>query len=225
MESLVKSVWKEVENNGTKSIKVSTLMKKLGVSKRSERTVAMVNDAFSESGLYIQPELSLDTSWNELLRIKDSPERPLGDLFSDERRLENYIAKHELFKKLGIETVDRQHSPKRTKDKLDFLGQSGDEVVVLELKNWGGGKSAVEQVLRYSGYKKDEAKGKPINIRKVLVTGIANRETAMAIRGMRPEERENFEWYLYNYNAKTGELNFVRITEKDIDEQLNIQVS
>lgn len=220
LDSFVKKAWKEVNNNGSKSIRVSALMKSIGVAKRSLKTVELVNSELSNNGLFIQPELSMETSWKELLRITDYPEKPLGDLFEDEGSLEEYIDKHGLYRKLGIDDVDRQHSPMRTKDRLDFLGFSEDALVILELKNWGGGKSAVEQVLRYSGYKKDEANGNPINLRKILVTGIANRETAMAIRGMRPSERKNFEWYLYKYNKQSGELDFVRVTEEDINEKL-----
>ena len=52
--------------------------------------------------------------------------------------------------------------------------------MVLELKNRGGGKSAVEQVLRYSGLLKAEDPNQ--KIRKILVTGIQNYETALAIK-------------------------------------------
>jgi hypothetical protein len=226
IENFLKSTWKEVHKNGGKSIKVSAFIKKIGAAKRSEKIIALANEAISENGLFIQPALTLETPWNELLRISDSPEKPLGEIFKDERSLESFIAKHELYKELGVESVDRQHSPKKTKDKLDFLGYSGDELIILELKNQGGGKSAVEQVLRYAGYKKEEFKNQPTpRIRKILVTGIANKETAMAIQGMRPEERLNFEWYLYKYDSTKGSLLFVRITEKEIESQLNVQNS
>lgn len=220
LESFIKKTWKEIIKNGSKSVRVSALMKSIGVAKRSLKTVDLINSEFSNSGLYVQPEISMNTGWNELLRITDYPEKPLGDLFEDEGSLEEYIDKNGLYKKLGIDDVDRQHSPMRTKDRLDFLGFSEDALVILELKNWGGGKSAVEQVLRYSGYKKKEAKDESINIRKILVTGIANKETAMAFRGMRPSERENFEWYLYKYNQQSGELDFVRVTEEEINDKL-----
>ncbi|MCF8460033.1 MAG: endonuclease NucS [Flavobacteriales bacterium] len=151
----------------------------------------------------------------------------MGHLFEKERYLEDYIAKHGLYSKIGIETVHRQYSPKGTRDKLDFLGKMGEQKIVLELKHQDGGKSAVEQVLRYAGYLMgDNAKdstGISMNIRKILVTGIQNRETAFAIKALTTEERENFEWYLYNYNSKTGDLDFVRITEKDIENQLSAQ--
>ena len=222
MDELIASIWKKVDNNGTKYTKVSALIKMLGVSKRSEKIVEQINNAFSENGLFIQPELEMITPWNQQLRIQDYDDKPLGDLFKDEWDLETYIDQNELYKKLGIESVDRQHSPKRTRDRLDFLGFTEEELVILELKNWGGGNSAVEQVLRYVGHKKNEFKGKPEpKIRKILVTGIANRDTVTAINGMRPEERENFEWYLYNYCAKTGELDFVRVTDQEIEKRLS----
>jgi hypothetical protein len=138
----------------------------------------------------------------------------LGDIFKKEVDLENYIDEKELYKKLNIETVDRQYSPNKTRDRLDFKGIGKNESVVLELKNRGGGKSAVEQVLRYSGLLKSENPDK--KIRKILVTGIQNYETALAIKGMKSDERDNFEWYLYKYFKVEDSFEFVRVTPEDL---------
>src|SRR5690606_20693876 len=97
----------------------------------------------------------------------------------------------------------------------DFKGENTNETIVLELKNEGGGKSAVEQVLRYSWLLKVEFPD--AKIRKILVTGIQNYETALAIKGMKAEERDNFEWYLYKYFKSENLFDFVRVTPEDIN--------
>ena len=104
-------------------------------------------------GFYTQPEYSNELKFGSNLRIYNYPVTQKGELFGNERELEEYVAKNELYKKLGINRVERQHSPRGTKDKLDFKGFcEGQEIAVLELKNRGGGKSAVEQVFRYAGF-------------------------------------------------------------------------
>ena len=156
------------------------MMKKLGIGKRSDNSVNFFRRELKEHGLYSLPIFSKELPLNSLVKLYSFPVKQLGDLFKKEVELENYIDKKELYKQLGIETVDRQYSPNKTRDRLDFKGISENESVVLELKNRGGGKSAVEQVLRYSGLLKAEDPNQ--KIRKILVTGIQNYETALAIK-------------------------------------------
>ena len=64
-----------------------------------------------------------------------------------------------------------------------------------------------------------------MDIRKILVTGVQNRETAFAISAHSDEERRGFEWYLYKYDSKTGQLDFERITDEQIGDQLKAQIN
>jgi len=214
MLRFLNSIRKSVEDNGSRTIRVSTLMKNVGIGRRTVQNVTWVNESIKEFGFYLDPGITLKQKWTEIVRINKFDEKQLGVLFSKEKLLEDHIEKHELYKELGIESVTRQHSPKGTKDRLDFLGETKEELIILELKNKGGGKSAVEQVLRYSGLlKKQHPQAK---IRKVLVTGIQNRETTLAVSELSIEGRKDFEWYLYDYNPKENSLKFVRITEKNL---------
>ena len=72
----------------------------------------------------------------------------------------------------------------------------------------------MEQVLRYAGLLKREFPG--AQIRQILVTGIQNYETALAIKGMQQEQRDNLEWYLYKYHKSDGHFEFVRVTDSEI---------
>ena len=140
-----------------------------------------------------------------------------GDLFPREKDLEDYVEKHELYKELKITNVLRQHRPKGTKDKLDFQGDCEDQKVVLELKNGSGGKSAVEQVLRYAGILRKQFPD--TIIRMILVKGIQNRETELAISGMLPKQRDLFEWYLYKYHKDFDHFEFKRVELGILDSQ------
>jgi hypothetical protein len=214
-DKFFKSILSEIEKNGSRTIRVTTMMKKLGIGKRTDNSVKRFRMELKEHGLYSLPVFSKELPLNSLIKLYSFPVLQLGDLFKKEIELENYIDEKELYKELNIETVDRQYSPNKTRDRLDFKGISQNESVVLELKNRGGGKSAVEQVLRYSGLLKSENPNQ--KIRKILVTGVQNYETALAIKGMKSDERDNFEWYLYKYFRKDDTFEFVRVTPDDLD--------
>lgn len=119
---------------------------------------------------------------------------------------------------INVHNIQQQYSSDRTKDKLDIFGETGDKNVVVELKNKGGGKSAVEQVLRYAGMLKQESPEK--EVRKILITGIRSLATAKAIHGMRPEEKEQFEWYLYKYDKTEETITFERISHQFLERHL-----
>jgi hypothetical protein len=215
IDMFLESVSKDIIKSGYRTTKVTTLLKGFGFSKRSSKNVTQIKDELKDRGYYTLPEYSNELKLESTIRIYNYPVRQLGELFASEKNLEDYVHKHHHYKKLKIKTVVRQHSPLGTKDRLDFKGQSElDEVVVLELKNAGGGKSAVEQVLRYSGLLQSEFP--TVQIRQILVTGIQNYETALAIRGMRQEQRDTFEWYLYKYHKADDHFEFVRITDAEI---------
>ena len=209
---------KDIQKNGYRSIKVSTFLKNFDISKRTQKNIENVKEVLKSYGLYTMPEFSSEIKLESTIRIYNYPVRQLGELFRSEKDLENYVDKNSLYKSLDIKSVIRQHSPMGTKDKLDFKGSgNNNEIVVLELKNGGGGKSAVEQVLRYAGLLKIEFPND--KIRQILVTGIQNYETALAIRGMQKEQRELFEWYLYKYHKEINHFEFVKVTKEEIDFQ------
>ena len=209
-------VKKDIQKNGYRSIKVSTFLKNFEILKRTTKNIDLVKTELKNQGLYALPEFSKELRLESTLRIYNYPVRQLGELFKSEKDLETYVEKNLLYKNLNIQSVIRQHSPSGTKDKLDFKGDcDNDEIVVLELKNAGGGKSAVEQVLRYAGLLKMEYPNR--KIRQILVTGVQNYETALAIRGMLSDQRDLFEWYLYKFHKDLNHFEFVRITNKAIN--------
>lgn len=210
---------KDIKQNGYRTIKISTFLKNFEISKRSSKNTETLQQELKLRGYYTLPEYSLQLKLESTIKIYTYPVRQLGDLFSKEKELEDYVDKNKLYEKLNIKTVIRQHSPKGTKDKLDFKGENAnDEIIVLELKNAGGGKSAVEQVLRYAGLLKMEFPN--CKIRQILVTGIQNYETALAIRGMQKEQRQLFEWYLYKYHKDINHFEFHKITNEEINFQI-----
>jgi len=205
----------DIIKNGYRSQKISSMLKYLGIQKRSINNEIRIREEFAERGFFAHPEYKNQLKFDSNIRIYNYCVTQLGDLFENENALENYVFDNALYKKLGIDEVERQHSPKGSKDRLDFKGKTTDlKLVVLELKNGGGGKSAVEQVLRYTGLLTKEFPKS--NIRQILVTGVQNYETALAIRGLNAEQRESFEWYLYKYKSKKKTFDFKRITQQEI---------
>lgn len=218
LECFFEELFGNIYNSGYRSIKLSVLLEKFGIGRRSANSLQKIREQFKARGIYSLPELSNELKLDASIRLYNYPVKQLGETFGTERELEDYVHRHGHYNKLGIRAVVRQYSPKGTKDKLDFKGEleSGD-IAVVELKNYGGGKSAVEQVLRYAGLLRMEYHGK--SIRQILVTGVQNYETALAIRGMQKEQRDNFEWYLYKYHMADNLFEFVRVTDEDIDFQ------
>lgn len=210
---------KEVEKNGYRSIKISTIMKKTGIGKRTNTTVEKLLENFKKEGLFTQPKFSKDLPLKEVIKIYSFPVLQLGELFEKEKQLEDYIDQKELYRELNIDTVERQFTPNHSRDRLDFKGENKNEIVVLELKNRGGGKSAVEQVLRYAELLKMQYPD--TKIRKILVTGIQNYETALVVKGMKKEEYDNFEWYLYKYISARDFFEFVRVKSEDLEDISN----
>ncbi len=216
LEQFFESLKISIEKNGYRTIKVSALLNNFSIKKRSVKNLQRIKDLLKIQGLYTLPVYSNELKWDSSLRLYNYPVIQLGDLFTKEKELENYVDKKKLYKKLNIKTVVRQHKPKGSKDKLDFKGDCDNEdIVVLELKNEGGGKSAVEQVLRYAALLTMEYPKR--TIRQILVTGVQNYETALAIRGMLNEQRELFEWYLYKYIKGTNHFEFVKISNEQIE--------
>ena len=196
----------DIEEFGCKPLRVSKLLDYFSIKKRGLANLKVITDRLSSEKLYTLPKYSNELKSGSILRIYNYPVIQWGDLFPREKDLEDYVEKHELYKELKISNVLRQHRPKGTKDKLDFQGDCEDQKVVLELKNGSGGKSAVEQVLRYAGILRKQFPD--TIIRMILVTGIQNRETELAISGMLPKQRDLFEWYLYKYHKDFDHFEF-----------------
>ena len=223
-----------VHDKGYKAISVTNLLNYFGFQKRSSSNVELITVMLAEHNLTVHPHLSLGLKPSDCLRIYGFPVAQLGDLFESEeevktqgarqqreRELEDFIDKHDLFHKLGLKKVERQYSPKQTRDRFDFLcSDAKGSRVVLELKHVGGGKSAVEQVLRYIGMLKQEQPGK--KARGILVTGIRDVDTAKALHGMTPAQQQEIEWYLYRYNKGSGIVTFELVTYDFIDHHLGV---
>lgn len=201
-----------IERNGYRSIKLAMLLKRFGFQRKSAQRIDAINTTLRERGLYALPAITADMDTDANLKIYNYPVQQLGDVFDTEKDLEDFVFRSEAYTQLGIDAVTRQYSPNGTKDKMDFKGTNAANLnIVLELKNKGGGKSAVEQVLRYAGQLQKESP--ELTVRTILVTGIRNYETSLAISGMKPEQRESFEWYLYNYDKQAGTISFVRVQD------------
>lgn len=190
-------------------------MKNLDYSKRSEKNIKEIVSYFQQENLFIFPEITLSIDFQSNVKISKFPVICKGEIFLSEKTLEDFVYNTQAYKKLRINEVEKQFNPQGTKDRLDFKGiDINNFETVIELKNEGGGKSAVEQVLRYAGQLKQQFPDK--EIRKVLITGVLNYETATAIYGMNKEEKESFEWYLYKYNGNS--IDFERVKTEDIEE-------
>jgi hypothetical protein len=208
---------------GYKNITVTVLLARFGYLKRSEANLKLITAALAEHGLTVHPVLSMSLKLGQTIRIYSFPVEQLGDLFEDpetaptvavrqqrERALEEYIERHDLFVHLDLVKDCRQYSPKHTQDRFDFLCRdAAGTAVVLELKHAGGGKSAVEQVLRYLGMLRQEAPNRLA--RGILVTGVRDVDTAKALHGMTPAQQQLIDWFLYRYDRKTGALSFEKV--------------
>lgn len=233
-QQVIQQIRDVVHDKGYKVVSVSNLLNSFGFQKRSSSNVELITVMLAEDNLTVHPQLSLNLKSADCLRIYGFPVAQLGDLFESEegeptkgarqrreQELEDFIDKHDLFHKLGLKKVMRQYSPKQTRDRFDFLctDVKGSQVV-LELKHVGGGKSAVEQVLRYIGMLKQEQPGK--KARGILITGIRDVDTAKALHGMTPAQQQEIEWYLYRYSKGSGDVSFELVTYDFIDHHLGI---
>lgn len=209
------------KNSGYRSVKTSILFGKFGYKRRGKSNIQYITNLLGKKNLYCFPDLADATvTWNSTIQIYNFPVESIGDLFESEFKLEEFIDNKGALSKLKVNNVIRQYSPIRTKDRLDFKGYDKRQNIVIELKHRDGGKRAVEQVLRYAGMLKQEDPGKPV--RKILITGVRGLATAKAIYGMNAEQKKNFEWYLYKYDAKKKTIDFKRVTNKYIEERLKV---
>ncbi|WP_426491288.1 endonuclease NucS domain-containing protein [Hymenobacter sp. 102] len=222
---------KSAHQNGYKGLKVASLLGYFGYQKRSEANLRLITETLAARNLTVYPALSMSLKLSQSVRLYCFPVECLGDLFDEgeaaptsarkqlERGLESYIEQQNLFGKLGLSKPQRQFSPAFTHDRFDYLCQDGQgNPVVLELKHAGGGKSAVEQVLRYIGMLKQA--NRDCCARGILVTGIRDVDTAKALHGMTKAQQAELQWYLYRFDKNTGALDFELVSYDFIEEQL-----
>lgn len=200
--------------NDYKSLKLYSLYHQFGYKRRGGRNTEFINEMLIRNNLYCYPALTDSLHWKKTdLRIYRFPVQQLGDLFDDEDLLEKFIYKNKCLRQLGIVIVDDQHRPFGSSSILDFLGkdEKGNPVVV-ELKKKDGDGRGVQQVMRY----KNDLQLKYPNktIRKILITGIRDIDTAKSVLDLKPEDQKDFEWYLYNYNEQRQNLMFERVTNE-----------
>ena len=217
-EAIFHELKQAIAKNGYKSIKLSGLLKRFAFQRKTAQRINMMNTLLAEHGLYALPSLSVEMNSDANIQIYNYPVHQLSELFETEKELEDFVFQSKAYVQLGINSVIRQYSPLGTKDKMDFKGaDDGNDNIVLELKNRGGGKSAVEQVLRYAGQLRKENPLHPV--RTILVTGIRNYATFLAICGMNDTQRESFEWYLYKFDREMGKIEFIRVNVEEFGGQ------
>lgn len=214
-KSFIDEIKFSIDKNGSRTIKISKIFEVFGYSKRSEKNIKEIMYFLRQENLFVFPEFTLTGDFHENVRLSKFPIICKGKIFPSEKELEDFVYNKGAYKKLKINEVEKQFSPNGTKDRLDFKGiDENNYETVIELKNEGGGKSAVEQVLRYAGQLKQQFPNK--EIRKILITGILNYETATAIHGMNKEEKSSFEWYLYKYDGNS--IEFERVKPQEFEE-------
>jgi hypothetical protein len=218
---IIRELKSVTSKSGYKIITIAALFKAFGYSKRSDKNVRKVQEILRKNSLYVFPLITMESNWRDSVRIYSFPVEALGDLFESEKELEGYVHIKQKYRQLGIHKVTIQYSPKQTRDRLDMLGENDiGEKIVLEFKNKDGGKSAVEQVLRYMGMVRQENPG--AKIRGVLVTGVRGVDTAKAIYGMSATDRENFKWYLYSFDRKRQTLDFKEVNFSTLNKFLKL---
>jgi RecB family endonuclease NucS len=214
-EKFLENTLSVIEKNGNKNIKFSNLLKEFAYKRRTDRSIQNIIQFLSDNDLYAMPELSTALDRNANIQLYKFPVKSLGDLFEYEAELEKFVLDTKAYKQLGFTGVDEQYSPKGTKDRLDFRAEDKEHnYSVIELKNKGGGKSAVEQVIRYAGQLQSEGHSK--KIRKILITGIQNLETAETIYGLTDAGKKEFEWYLYKYDKKQHMISFESVDYEEL---------
>lgn len=208
-DTILKDIKASIKKSGCKSLTVGGLFRAFGHKRRGGKNTGEINKFLSDNKLYCYPPLSRDLAWNKRIAIYNFPVERRGDLFKNERLLQQELFNRNTLLQLKIDSIVPEFSPNNTRDRLDFFAKDGERNVVIEVKNKGGGKRAVEQVLRYSGMLKQQYP--EVAVRKILITGKQDQHTAKAIHGMTNEERNLFEWFLYEHDKTTGDINLKKV--------------
>jgi hypothetical protein len=206
-DSVITNYRQAIKSSGYKSTKLCYLMRDFGYKRRGSSNLKRIDEALERHKLHCYPKLSKSMNWKKNLQIYEFPVREEGYLYNEELELQKEMKKQNVFTQLGVSNVQREMSPPGTKDRLDFYSNVDNSHVIIEVKNRDGGKSAVEQILRYNGVLKNCYPNEPV--RNILVTGISDFWTAYAIHGMMQEQRNRIEWYLYKCDKKGSPITLV----------------
>ena len=226
-ETILKDIHTSIKKSGCKSLTVGGLYRAFGHKRRGPKNTAEIVEFLKKNDLHSYPTLNSTLSWNSRIEIHQFQIKSRGKLYDSEKKLQKDLGEKKFLKKLNLDLIKAEHSPDRTRDRMDFFAKDGEKNVVIEVKNRDGGKRAVEQVLRYSGMLKQQHP--ETEVRKILITGIQDQHTAKAIHGMTDHEKTGFEWYLYNHDPQTGNIDLEKVdynnlfqTEKPEDKTTSI---
>lgn len=206
-DSVIKNYRKSIKSSGYKSTKLCYLMRDFGYKRRGSSNLERIQYTLDAHKLHCFPPLSMKMDWKKNIRIYEFPVKKEGYLYKEEKVLQREMFKQQMFDQIGIPIVKREESPDGTSDRFDFYGKQDNMHFIIEVKNRDGGKSAVEQVLRYNGILKNCYPNQPV--RNILVTGISDFWTAYAIHGMMQEQRNKIEWYLYKCENEKSPISLV----------------
>lgn len=220
----------DIISNGYRSMKVSALFRLFNYQKRSSTNVDKVLGRLEKDGLFISKVALGKAKWDERIRIYKFPVVQSKDIFKDENTFETAFAENQWYKKLNLQIntdpqspgqrSDRQFSPDGTKDRLDFraIDNYGNNVV-LELKNKGGEKRLIEQVLRYRTDLMHHFKTDKVNC--IIITGERCLHTAKAFRALPSHEKKVITWYVYEWNKDLPDkIDFEEVTLDFINQHL-----
>lgn len=212
-DAILKDIKASIKKTGCKSLTVGGLYRAFGHKRRGPKNTAEIIAFLEDNKLHSFPKMSGKLSWNSRIEIHRFPVKSKGELYKKERDLQKDLFEKGFLKKLNLDHVEPEISPDHTRDRMDFFAKDRDKNVVVEVKNKDGGKRAVEQVLRYAGMLKQQHP--ETEVRKILITGIQDQHTAKAIHGMTELEKIGFEWYLYNHDPQTGDIDFEKVDYKN----------
>lgn len=204
-ERVVNGWLDSIKEHGVARIKLRTLLRQFGVKRRGTRVTEFVLKSLGQHGLFARGFESID-SLDHQVRLYDHDIRQIGQLADSERSLQKEYGKR-IVRKLGLTFVAKEHSPKRTRDRFDFLCRDRQgRAIVVELKRDEGDKRGVEQLMRYIGLLKAEGEKAP---RGVLVTGCSDPHTRRALEGR--EADEHIDWYIYGLTKAGVRLERVEV--------------
>lgn len=206
-ESVINNYRQSIKSSGYKSTKLCYLMRDFGYKRRGSSNLERIQKTLDDNKLHCFPKLSMKMDWKKNIRIYEFPVKREGYLYREEKELQKEMFKQQIFQQIGISKVKREESPDGTMDRFDFYGKHEYTHFIIEVKNRDGGKSAVEQLLRYNGILKNCYPNEPV--RNILVTGISDFWTAYAIHGMMHEQRNRIEWYLYKCEKKGSPISLI----------------
>lgn len=207
MEDLIHNFDKMIEDNGSKSIRFYTLLKKFGYTNRATNAIKALQKFCEDNGYYTYPKITKDLEVSSNILITKTEIFSSTDEFDSEAELESYLIRYKILKKIGVTSTNNQEILRGTKDRVDYIGKDkeGNDVIV-EIKIGDGGKSAIEQLFRYKGILLENKILKNASkIKMYLITGKENPRIKYTFKGMFPSQTDHFKWFVYDYNKSLEE--------------------